>query len=142
MCFKTSILFLFNCVIITDSKRSQLSSVKSSDNNSRLSDLMNDARSLFAGRKTKQTKVQKIKLSARAKELIKTSLLTAKARATNFVETEDGLKPAEEVARIKEEKAAIVITGNFSFNHFLHSSVHFFPRLFKYLFRIIANGTG
>lgn len=74
---------------------------------------MNDARSLFAGRKTKQTKVQKIKLSARAKELIKTSLLTAKARATNFVETEDGLKPAEEVARINEEKAAIVLNGNF-----------------------------
>lgn len=114
------IIFIFVC--FTDAKQSQPPTVKQSDNNSRLSDLMNDARSLFAGRagrKTKETKVQKIKLSARAKELIKTSLLTAKARATNFVETEDGLKPAEEVARINEEKTAAAITGNFSFIAFI-----------------------
>lgn len=56
--------------------------------------------------------VQKIKLSARAKELIRTSLLTAKARATNFIETEDGLKPAEEVQKL-EEKQDLQSQGEF-----------------------------
>lgn len=60
----------------------------------------------FTNQKNKMKNVQKIKLSARAKELIRTSLLTAKARATNFVETEDGLKPAEEVQKLKNEAAA------------------------------------
>ncbi len=59
----------------------------------------------LGGHKTKMKNIQKIKLSARARELIKTSLLTAKARATNFVETEDGLKPAEEVAKMNVNKA-------------------------------------
>ena len=54
-------------------------------------------------RKTQMKNIQKIKLSARARELIKTSLLTAKARATNFIETDDGLKPAEEVLEQKKE---------------------------------------
>lgn len=55
-------------------------------------------------RKTQMKNIQKIKLSSRARELIKTSLLTAKARATNFVETADGLKPAEEVQKMEEAK--------------------------------------
>lgn len=55
----------------------------------------------FVNQKNKMKNIQKIKLSARAKELIRTSLLTAKARATNFVETEDGLKPAEEVQKLE-----------------------------------------
>ncbi|RZF33557.1 hypothetical protein LSTR_LSTR008203 [Laodelphax striatellus] len=37
-----------------------------------------------------------IKLSARAKALIKNSVTTAKARATDFVQTEQGLKPAND----------------------------------------------
>ncbi|XP_065202431.1 nuclear receptor corepressor 2-like [Planococcus citri] len=57
-----------------------------------------------AAPKSKMKNIQKIKLSARAKELIRTSLLTAKARATNFVETEDGLKPAEEVQKLEEQQ--------------------------------------
>lgn len=52
--------------------------------------------------KNKAKNIKKIKLSARAKELIYTSLLTAKARATDFVETKDGLKPAEEVKKLEE----------------------------------------
>ncbi|KAK9512372.1 hypothetical protein O3M35_000816 [Rhynocoris fuscipes] len=39
----------------------------------------------------------KVKLSARGRELINTSLATAKARATDFVETSEGLKPIDSV---------------------------------------------
>jgi hypothetical protein len=62
-------------------------------------------------RKTHTKNIQKIKLSARARELIKTSLLTAKARATNFVETVDGLKPAEEVLEQKNKREKVMDTS-------------------------------
>uniref|UniRef100_T1I9U8 Uncharacterized protein n=1 Tax=Rhodnius prolixus TaxID=13249 RepID=T1I9U8_RHOPR len=46
----------------------------------------------------------KVKLSARGRELISTSLTTAKARATDFIETSEGLKP---IASISEEASGI-----------------------------------
>lgn len=42
-------------------------------------------------------------------------MLTAKARQTNFVQTKDGLKPAEQVAADEEEKAKLKL-GNLSFD--------------------------
>lgn len=73
-------------------KKSETQELKSCSQNSPLN------------QKAKMKNIQKIKLSSRAKELIKTSILTAKARATDFVETEDGLKPVEEVQKMNDSK--------------------------------------
>lgn len=47
-----------------------------------------------------ESKTLKLKLSARAKKLISASTTTAKARATDFIQTPDGLKP---ISKKKEE---------------------------------------
>lgn len=60
---------------------------------------------------TKSLNLKVIKLSARAKALINASTTTAKARATDFVSTAEGLRPADVVAA--SEKCMYVNLQNF-----------------------------
>lgn len=63
--------------------------------------------STAAGKAAANLKI--IKLSARAKALINASITTAKARATNFVNTAEGLRPADSVKEKEEKKGNFLI---------------------------------
>lgn len=68
--------------------------IKSNENTGPLFPIVeNEKKSL-----TKNLNVKVIKLSAKAKELIHSSTTTGKARATDFVSTNDGLRPCKEVS--------------------------------------------
>ncbi|XP_046668202.1 titin-like isoform X2 [Homalodisca vitripennis] len=53
---------------------------------------------------SKSSKVKVIKLSAKAKELIHSSTTTGRARATDFITTSEGLRPAGSITKENEEE--------------------------------------